>query len=163
MKKTSVLFVLLVALLIMWTNALAGNTSADNNAKKGLIVDEAGLYRYSSYSRDWGPKVEPYYASLREITDSYYDCIYSRLRLKNRQDYSIGVRVSCEVYINGGYDNTYSWEYTEIPPRTGAYEFWLEEFSRDDLYSSSFTTGKYMYRWYIDGNWLIDREFNISK
>lgn len=160
MKRVLFLIALFIALLAISSNAMAANTKADEYAKKGLIVDEAGMYRYSSSSREWGPKVEPYYASLRDVTDSYYDSIYSRLRLKNRKDYSIGVRVSCEVYYNGRYQNTYSWEYTEIPPRTGAHEFWLEEFSR---YDSSFSSGNYMYSWYIDGNWLVDREFNISQ
>lgn len=162
-RKVFVVTVIFVVFLAIGFTAFAANTSANNNAKKGLIVDEAGMYRYSSYSREWGPKVEPYYASLENVTDSYYDCVYSRLRLKNRQDRSIGVRVSCEVYYNGRYQNTYSWEYTEIPPRTGAHEFWLEEFSRDDIYRSNFASGNYLYSWYIDGNWLIDREFNISK
>ncbi|MBR1709371.1 MAG: hypothetical protein IJ719_11145 [Clostridia bacterium] len=160
MKKLWISFAFVVILLTFSVSGFAGNTSANNSAKKGLIVDEAGMYRYSSYSHEWGPKIEPRYAKLGDITDSYYDRVYSRLRLKNRQDYSIGVRVSCEVYFNGRYQNTYSWEYTEIPARTGAHEFWLEEFDR---YDSSFTPGKYEYSWYIDGNWLIDREFNISK
>lgn len=160
MRKAYAFLLVFVVLLSYNLSALAANTTANNNAKKGLIVDEAGLYRYSTYSCEWGPKVEPYYASLKDVTDSYYDCIYSRLRLKNRQDRSIGVRVSCEVYCNGRYQNTYSWEYAEISPRTGAHEFWLEEFSR---YDSNFSSGTYLYKWYIDGNWLIDREFNITK
>ena len=163
MKKACLYFLLLAILLMVGSNALAANTSANEYAKKGLIVDEAGLYRYSTRYREFGPKVEPLYASLSEITDSTYDCIYSRLRLKNRQERSVGVRVSCEVYYNGRYQNTYSWEYTELAPRIGAHEFWLEEFSRDDLYRSSFPSGNYKYSWYIDGNCLIDREFNLEK
>lgn len=163
MKKACLYVFLLIILLFIGSNALAANTKADDYAKKGLIVDEAGLYRYSTRYREFGPKVEPAYASIGEITDSTYDCIYSRLRLKNRKEYSIGVRVSCEVYYNGRYQNTYSWEYTEIAARTGAHEFWLEEFSREDMYRSNFPSGRYKYSWYIDGNWLIDREIYMEQ
>ncbi|MBR1711475.1 MAG: hypothetical protein IJ719_22070 [Clostridia bacterium] len=163
MKKLGIFVLALVMLFAFSANAWAANTKADNNAKKGLIVDEAGLYRYSTRYQSFGPKVEPYYASLSDITDSTYDGIYSRLRLINRQDYSIGVRVSCEVYYNGRYDNTYSWEYTDLPAKIGSCDFWLEEFNRADLSNGSLKSGNYLYSWYIDGKWLIDREFNISR
>lgn len=155
MRKIINGIILTIVLLCCCTSGSAYSNS-NRSARKGLTVDAAGLFPYSTFTDNWGPKLNGNVNVSRTLSSSKYDSIYCLLKLKNNGNASKSVDLSLEIYYNDSYQTRVDWN-TAIVYEKSWYEFWVPQFEKYDTVRE----GTYLYRFYVDGEWLIDREYYV--